>query len=29
VIVFQPDETYSVLDLLLMTEWQVTNGQPT
>jgi hypothetical protein len=28
VIVFQPDETYSVLDLLLMTELQVANGQP-
>jgi hypothetical protein len=27
VIVFQPDESYSVLDLLLMTELQVTNGQ--
>ncbi|MDX1968498.1 MAG: hypothetical protein SFV23_15075 [Planctomycetaceae bacterium] len=28
VIVFQPDESYSVLDLLLMTELQVANGQP-
>jgi hypothetical protein len=28
VIVSHPDETYSVLDLLLMTELQVTNGQP-
>lgn len=28
VIVFQPDESYSVLDLLLMTELQVGNGQP-
>jgi hypothetical protein len=27
VIVFQPDESYSVLDLLLMTELQVGNGQ--
>jgi hypothetical protein len=27
VIVFQPDESYSVLDLLLMTELQVANGQ--
>jgi hypothetical protein len=27
VIVFQPDESYSVLDLLLMTELQVSNGQ--
>jgi hypothetical protein len=27
VIVFQADESYSVLDLLLMTELQVTNGQ--
>jgi hypothetical protein len=27
VVVFHPDETYSVLDLLLMTELQVTNGQ--
>ena len=27
VIVFQPDETYRVLDLLLMTELQVGNGQ--
>jgi hypothetical protein len=27
VIVFQPDETCSVLDLLLMTELQVSNGQ--
>jgi len=26
-IVFQPDESYSVLDLLLMTELQVSNGQ--
>jgi hypothetical protein len=29
VIVFQPDESYSVLHLLLMTELQVTNGQHT
>ena len=29
VIVFQPDESYSVLDLLLMTELQVVNGQRT
>jgi hypothetical protein len=28
VIVFHPDESYSVLDLLLMTELQVANGQP-
>lgn len=28
VIVYLPDDTYSVLDLLLMTELQVTNGQP-
>jgi hypothetical protein len=28
IIVFQPDESYSVLDLLLMTELQVGNGQP-
>jgi hypothetical protein len=28
VIVFQPDESYSVLDLLLMTELQVANGHP-
>jgi hypothetical protein len=27
VIVFQPDESYSVLDLLLMTKLQVSNGQ--
>lgn len=27
VIVFQPDESYSVLDLLLVTELQVANGQ--
>ena len=27
VIVVQPDESYSVLDLLLMTELQVSNGQ--
>jgi hypothetical protein len=27
VIVFQPDESYSVLDLLLMTELLVSNGQ--
>jgi hypothetical protein len=27
VIVIQPDESYSVLDLLLMTELQVANGQ--
>lgn len=27
VIVFQPDESYSVLDLLLMTELQVANGR--
>ena len=27
VILFQPDESYSVLDLLLMTELQVANGQ--
>lgn len=26
VIVFQPDESFSVLDLLLMSELQVTNG---
>ena len=29
VIVFQPDESYSVLDLLLMSELQVANGRPT
>jgi hypothetical protein len=29
VIVFQNDENYSVLDLLLMSEIQVTNGRPT
>ena len=29
VIVFQPDETYSVLDLLLMSELQVANGKRT
>jgi hypothetical protein len=28
VIVFQPDETYSVLDLLLMSEPHVANGKP-
>jgi len=28
VIVFQPDDSYSVLDLPLMTELQVTNGRP-
>lgn len=28
VIVIQPDDSYSVLDLLLMTELQVGNGQP-
>ena len=28
VIVFQRDESYSVLDLLLMTESQVANGHP-
>jgi hypothetical protein len=28
VIVFQRDETYSVLDLLLMSELQVANGHP-
>jgi len=27
VIVFQPDESYNVLDLLLMTELQVAHGQ--
>ena len=27
VIVFQADESYSILDLLLMTELQVSNGQ--
>lgn len=27
VIVIQPDDSYSVLDLLLMTELQVANGQ--
>ncbi len=27
VIVFQPDESYSVLDLLLMSELQVGNGK--
>ena len=27
VIVFQPDESYSVLDLLLMSELEVQNGQ--
>lgn len=27
VIVFQPDESYSVLDLLLMKELQVANGK--
>jgi hypothetical protein len=26
-IVFQPDESYSVFDLLLMTELRVANGQ--
>lgn len=29
VIVFQTDESYSVLDLLLMSELQVANGRPT
>jgi hypothetical protein len=29
VIVCQPDESYSVLDLLLMSELQVANGRPT
>jgi hypothetical protein len=28
VIVFHPDETYTVLDLLLMTKLQITNGRP-
>lgn len=28
VIVYQPDDSFSVLDLLLMTELQVANGQP-
>jgi hypothetical protein len=28
VIVFQPDESFSVLDLLLMSELQVGNGKP-
>jgi hypothetical protein len=28
VIVFQPDETYGVLDLHLMSELQVSNGRP-
>jgi hypothetical protein len=28
VIVFDRDDSYSVLDLLLMTELQVANGQP-
>ena len=28
VIVFQDDESYSVLDLLLMSELQVSNGHP-
>jgi hypothetical protein len=28
VIVVQPDESYRVLDLLLMSELQVPNGQP-
>jgi hypothetical protein len=28
VIVTQPDDSFSVLDLLLMTELQVANGQP-
>lgn len=27
-ILFQTDETYSVLDLALMSEFQVTNGRP-
>jgi len=27
VIVFQPDDSYSVLDLLLMSELQVSNGR--
>jgi hypothetical protein len=27
-IVFQPDESYSIFDLLLMTELQVPNGRP-
>jgi hypothetical protein len=27
-IVFQSDESYSVLDMLLMSELQVTNGRP-
>jgi hypothetical protein len=29
VIVFQPDDSYSVLDLLLMTELSIPNGRPT
>lgn len=28
VIVMEPDDSHSVLDLLLMTELQVANGQP-
>jgi len=28
IIVFQSDENYSVLDLLLMSELQVANGRP-
>lgn len=28
VIVYLPDDSFSVLDLLLMTELQVANGQP-
>lgn len=28
VIVFQPDESYSALDLLLMSELRVANGRP-
>ena len=29
VVVFQPDESYSVLDLLLMSELQIGNARPT
>lgn len=28
VVVYQPDDSFSVLDLLLMTELQAANGQP-
>jgi len=29
VVVFQEDETYGVLDMLLMSELEVSNGRPT